>query len=59
MPACMRSVELLTMDSGPKPGIYDLPFSVGNQFSTGTGTVSPILMILTEDPLENLISIKC
>ena len=49
---------LFTIHTGAKLGIYGLSFSMGNQFSTDySATVGPILMILSEEPHENLIPI--
>ena len=46
------SLLQIICDTGAKPGIYGLPFSMGNQFSTDySGTVGPMLIILPNIPL--------
>ena len=49
---CEPSEDQSNHITGAKPGIYGLPFSMENQFSTDySGTVGPILIILLGIPL--------
>ena len=49
---CKPSEDQSNHITGAKPGIYGLPFSMENQFSTDySGTVGPILIILPGIPL--------
>ena len=54
--ADQRPGASLLCDTGAKPGIYGLSFSMGNQFSTNH-SIGPILMTISVDPHENLILI--
>ena len=47
------SLLQIICDTGDKPGIYGLPFSMGNQLSTDySGTVGPILLNLSASPRD-------
>ena len=47
------SLLQIICDTGAKPGIYGLPFSIGNQLSTDySGTVGPIIMNLSAAPRD-------